>query len=130
MEDESNAAERAAKLRAAERAAAQEKAEKRSKRLKKVLGVLILLINIALCVLLGLGALFGLGVTWLPQICNRIAIICFYIDIGAVIVSVIFAFYYYCDCDEELDFLNIMIILSIIVMVVLGAVVLFANIIF
>lgn len=150
MDDRENAAERAAKLRAAQRAAEQEreenKANKRAQRKKnsrrrreavaegftsfidfiqdywpQVLGVSILVLDIAACVLL------ALGVAWLPPIYDRIAVITFYVGIGLGVISVIFVYFY--ALENEFDFLCFAILTLVLTMVVLGAIVLFVIII-
>ena len=149
MEDESNAAERAAKLRAAERAAEQERAEnkarKKDSRKKKararneaflyglsnfgeflsdykfeILSVIFILIDIALCVLM------CLGIAYMGPLYDRIAIICFYIGIGAAVLSAIVAIAY--ANYDDLNFLNLVLIFFTVALVVIGAIVLFVLI--
>lgn len=150
MEYETNEAERAAKLRAAERAAAEEraqiKAEKKALRKKKakrrrgafsdamgdvldflddykftVINVLFILINITLCVLM------CMGLAEVSDLYKHVAKICFYVGIGTCIVSVILGIVAL-SSDEDggfVVFLNFSVFVVDFALFVIGAIALF-----
>lgn len=144
-----NAAERAAKLRAAERAAAEEKAKEKARktamRRKKsrargeafkdamgsffefiadnkfsIINVLFILINIPLCVLM------GMGLANVSDLYIHIAKICFYIGIGTLIISVIMGIVALNDDDSDFQGVSAIILFVVdFAMLVIGFLTLF-----